>query len=106
MAAGFVFVSGQFGMDDDGAIPGDVAQQTSRCLRNVEGLLSSRGLARGDIVKATAWIRRQEDFPAYDAAYAAFFGDHRPARSTLVCDLAKAEALVEIEVIAFADRAP
>lgn len=99
-AGDFVFVSGQFAMDADGAIEGDVAQQTARCLQNIERHLSGQGLSRRDIAKATVWLRRAEDFPAYNQAYAAFFGDHRPARSTLICGLALPEGLVEIEAIA------
>lgn len=101
-ANGFVFVSGQFGMDAAGRIEGDVAEQTTRCLGVVESLLAARGLTRRDIVKTTVWLRRDNEFPIYNAAYAAFFGEHRPARSTLICALAKPEALVEIEAIALA----
>lgn len=99
-ANGFVFVSGQFGMDADGRIEGDIAAQTTRCLGVVEGLLAARGLNRHDIVKTTVWLRQEDAFPTYNAAYATFFGDHKPARSTLICALAKPEALVEIEAIA------
>ena len=54
-----------------------------------------------DIVKATVWLTRIEDFAAFDAAYGAFFGDATlPARSTVRADLMVPGALVEIEAIA------
>lgn len=102
LAAGdFVFVSGQLSSDADNRMVGDgVVEQTRQCLANVEALLAGHDLARGDVVKATVWLRRAEDFWAFNETYAAFFGDHRPARSTVICDLARPEAVVEVEVIA------
>lgn len=95
-----IFVSGQFGFDDAGVIAGDVREQTLQCLRNVEGLLKGHNLSKSNIVKATVWLRREQDFSAFNAAYAEYFGAHRPARSTVICALARPEALVEIEAIA------
>lgn len=100
-----VFVSGQFGSNAQGAITGDVAAQTQQCLRNIEGLLQAHGLSRTNIVKATVWLRREQDFPVFNSAYAEFFGAHRPARSTVICALARPEGLVEIEAIASRSRA-
>jgi 2-iminobutanoate/2-iminopropanoate deaminase len=51
-------------------------------------------------VKPPAWLKRVEDCAAFSAAYANVFGSHKPARSTTICDLAVAEALVEIEALA------
>ena len=101
-AGGLVFVSGQLGFDADGRMAEGVAGQTTRCLENMADVLGLRGLAPTDVVKTTAWLRHEQDFAAFNAAYAAFFGEHRPARSTVVCALARPEALVEIEAIAHA----
>jgi 2-iminobutanoate/2-iminopropanoate deaminase len=103
-ASGFVFISGVLAFDeDDNAIRGDVAEQTAHCLRKVDVLLRERGLHRHHVVKTTVWLARAADFPAFNEAYALFFGDHRPARSTLICQLARPTALVEIEAIALKD---
>ena len=96
----FVFVSGQMAFGKDGTVEGSIAEQTTTCLQRIEKLLGSRGLSRRDIVKATVWIRQASDFAKFNAAYAAFFGDCLPARSTVVCELAVPEAMVEIEAIA------
>lgn len=99
-AGGFVFVSGQLAFGADGEIRGDVVAQTRQCLANLEELLAARGLRRSDVVKATVWIRQAEDYDDFNRTYAEFFGNHLPSRSTLVCDLARPEAVVEIEAIA------
>ena len=63
-------------------------------------VLATSGLGLNDVVKTTIWLTRREDFAAFNEAYAAKFGDHRPARSTTICDLALGEALIEIEAVA------
>ena len=108
VAGDLVFVSGQLGFGDDGALVGkDIEAQTERALHNLEAVLRQAGLARRDIVKATCWITNGEDFARFNAAYAAFFGDHKPARSTVVSGLAAPGAVVEIEAVAyFGHKAP
>jgi len=94
-----VYTSGQLGYAD-GAIGGDIAAQTRRALANLAAALEPHGLGLADVVKTTVWLKRAEDFAAFNAAYAEVFGAHTPARSTTICDLAVEEALVEIEGIA------
>jgi 2-iminobutanoate/2-iminopropanoate deaminase len=95
-----VFLSGQIAFDDDGVIRGDVAAQTTRCLQRLEQVLREVRLSPAHIVKCTIWLRQQSDFAAFNVAYAAYFGEHKPARSTVISGLALDDALVEIEAIA------
>ncbi|WP_430391692.1 RidA family protein [Dyella sp. 20L07] len=95
-----VFLSGQLAFDEEGNIEGDVAQQTTRCLQRLERVLADVGLTPYQIVKCTIWLRHEEDFAAFNGAYAAYFGTHKPARSTVISGLAIPAARVEIEAIA------
>lgn len=95
-----LFLSGQLAFDDQGRISGDAAAQTTRCLQRLEDVLAGHGLNRSAIVKTTIWLSDRADFAVFNAAYAAFFGDWKPARSTVVADLALEDASVEIEAIA------
>src|SRR3546814_9813433 len=101
-AGELVFVSGQMAFGAGFSIVGDdVAAQTRTCLEHIERQLSAAGLTARDIVKTTVWLARVEDFPAFDAAYGAFFGDIvLPARPTVRADLMVPGALVEIEAVA------
>jgi 2-iminobutanoate/2-iminopropanoate deaminase len=100
-AGNFIFVSGQLPLGPDRAIVGaTVAEQTQQVLRNVESALSQFALGRGDIVKTTVWLRPGAEFAGFNDAYAGFFAEHRPARSTVYSELALPGALVEIEAIA------
>jgi 2-iminobutanoate/2-iminopropanoate deaminase len=96
-----LFVSGQLAFDDElKLVPGPVTAQTIRCLENIERILLKEGASREDILKITAWIVDARTFAEFNEAYAAFFGDHKPARSTVVAALVVPGAYVEIEAIA------
>ena len=100
-AAGpYVFLSGQLAFGDKGQISGSPADQTTRCLERLEQCLSDYGLDRKAIVKATIFLVDKRDFASCNQAYAGFFGEHKPTRSTVVCDLVMPGALVEIEAVA------
>lgn len=101
-AGDLIFVSGQMAFGEGFRLIGDdITTQTRVCLENIERQLVAAGLSARDIVKATVWLTRTEDFAAFDAAYGAFFGDATlPARSTVRSDLMVPGALIEIEAIA------
>lgn len=95
-----IYSSGQLAFDANGSISGDVASQTRTTLANLAEVLAAHGCGLADVVKATIWLRNESDFAAFNEAYAAVFGEHRPARSTTIAGLAIPSALVEIEAIA------
>lgn len=99
-AGELLFLSGQLAFGPDGRVSGDIAAQTRCVLERLEAELSRHGLSRAHIVKANAWITEKAMFPIYNEAYAAFFGAHKPARSTIVSALAVDGALVEIDAVA------
>ncbi len=101
-AGGFVFLSGQLGFEPDGRLAGGIEAQTEHCLRNIREVLELAGLDLDDVVKATVWLTDMAHFAAFNRVYAAAFGDAPPARSTVCSALALPEALIEIEVVAYA----
>lgn len=97
----FVFLSGQLPFDANREISEPTIDgQTRQVIANIAHVLGTLGLTLDDVVKATVWLKNAPDFADFDAAYAACFGDHKPARSTVVSDLVLPAALVEIEAIA------
>ena len=99
---GFLFCSGQIPLDPAAGelVPGDIEAATQRVLDNLEAVLRSAGLAWTDVVKTTVFLVRAEDFPAMNAVYARRFGDHRPARSTVIVAALPKGAIVEMDLIA------
>ena len=100
-AGDFVFVSGQVPVGADGKIvEGGVGPQTVKVLENVRAALALANCDMNDVVKTTVWLRDATDFKEFNAAYAAFFPQDPPARSTAESRL-MIEARVEIEAIAY-----
>ena len=101
IAAPFVFCSGQIGLDPaTGALVEGVENQTRQALANLKAVLAAAGFSPGKVAKTTIFLKRMEDFTAVNTVYGDFFGEHRPARSTVEVSNLPKGALVEIECIA------
>lgn len=101
-AGDFIYVSGQGPNDPvtDKLSPGDIAHQTGLVLSNIRTILAACGATMQDVVKCSVFLKNAADFQAMNAVYGEFFGDQRPARTTVVCDFVK-EMLVEIDCVAY-----
>ncbi len=97
-AGDWIICSGQLGLVDGQLIDDGVVAQTTQAVRNAEVLLGSQGAALTDVVKTLVFLLDMADFPVMNEAYAAAFGDHRPARSTVAVAGLPMDARVEIEV--------
>ncbi|MCF8566297.1 Rid family detoxifying hydrolase [Alicyclobacillus tolerans] len=101
-AGAFVFTSGQIPLRPDGTFAeGGVEEQVKQVLANLDAILSTAGVARNDVVKATIYMTDLTAFDVVNKAYGAYFGDHRPARSTVQVAKLPRDAQVEIEFTAF-----
>jgi 2-iminobutanoate/2-iminopropanoate deaminase len=100
-AGGFVFVSGQLGLDPVTEVMGDgVEAQTARAIENLSALLATAGASLGDLVKTTVLLARSEDGAAVARVCNRYFPEPRPARSMYTVTALPRGALVEIEGIA------
>jgi len=102
-AGDFVYVSGQGPIDPvtDKLAVGDVEFQTQLTLSNVRRILEASGVGITDVVKCSVFLRDIAEFHNMNRAYAAFFGDHKPARTTIEAKFHQAEMLVEIDCVAY-----
>ncbi len=102
VAGGFVFVSGQLPIDPASGqfVAGDVADLTRQVLRNLEAVLTAAGSSLAHVVKTTVFLADLNDFQAMNGAYAEFFPDSPPARSTVQVARLPRDARIEIEVVA------
>ena len=101
-ANGFIFVSGQIPTDPatQQTVPGDVAAQTDRVLRNLSEILEAAGSGLGKVVRSTVFLKNMTDFAAMNEVYGKYFITAPPARSTVEVARLPREVLVEIDVIA------
>lgn len=101
VANGFLFTAGQVPLDPATMklVEGDIAVQTHRVFDNLEAILAGAGTSLAGVVKATVYLMDMGDFAKMNEVYAARFGSHRPARSTVQVAALPAGARLEIDLV-------
>ncbi len=97
-----VFCSGQTPLNPETMqIEGtEIQEQTRRVLKNIAIVLNGLGMTPDSVVKTTVYLKDMDDFQGMNKVYAGFFGQHKPARTTIAVNKLPLDALVEIECIA------
>jgi 2-iminobutanoate/2-iminopropanoate deaminase len=97
-----IFTAGQIALDPATMqIAGTTIQeQTDRVMRNLSGILEAAGASLASVVKTTVFLSDMNEFAAMNEVYARWFGDHKPARSTVQVSRLPRDVKVEIEAIA------
>lgn len=97
-----IFCSGQTPLNPQTMIiEGEtVTEQTELVLLNLETVLKAAGCDRSHIIKTSVFLKNFADFEKMNKAYEAFFGAHKPARTTVEVSRLPKDALVEIECVA------
>ncbi len=101
LAGDTLYSSGQLGLDPaTGELPEGAAAQAHQSLANIKAILDKAGFQKTDVVKTTVFLTDMGAFAAVNDVYAAFFGEHRPARSCVEVAALPKGGLVEIEFTA------
>ncbi len=79
---------------------GNIKEQTRLVMENIKAILAEAKSELNKVIKTTVFIKDMNDFAAMNEVYAVYFGDSKPARSTVEVARLPKDALVEIEVIA------
>lgn len=105
-AGDFIFVAGQGPIDpvSNEFSYGDIQHETRVTLTNVQRILEAAGASMSDVVKCSVFLRNGSDFDAMNSVYAEFFGDTKPARTTVEAKFANPTMKVEIDCIAYKPR--
>ena len=105
-AGNFIFVSGQGPVDPETNqfSFGDIQHETRIVLNNIRRILEGCGASMADVVKCSVFLRDGGDFAAMNAVYAEFFGNDKPARTTVEAKFADAKMKVEIDCIAYKEK--
>ena len=98
----FVHTAGQIAIDPATSqlVPGDVSTQAEQVMKNLTAVLAAAGTSLDNVVKTTIFLRFIKDFGAVNEVYGKYFGEGKPARSTVAVSALPLKALVEIEVVA------
>ena len=101
-ANGLIYTAGQIALDPATmeVVTGDVKAQTERVMANLQAVLKAAGSDLSRVLKTTVFLATMDDFAAMNEVYGRWFGDHRPARSTVAAAGLPRNVKVEIEVVA------
>jgi 2-iminobutanoate/2-iminopropanoate deaminase len=105
-AGDFIYVSGQGPVDPatDQLSFGDIAHETRLTLGNIQRILAGCGASMSDVVKCTVYLADAREFAAMNAVYAEFFGQGKPARTTVEAQMVAPPMRIEIDCIAYQPR--
>jgi len=101
-AGDLVFVSGCMPINPSTTqiVPGGIVPQAEQALSNLKAVVEASGSDLGRVVKTNLFLKDMNDFVTVNDTYAKFFGNHRPARSTVEVARLPKDVLFEIECIA------
>jgi 2-iminobutanoate/2-iminopropanoate deaminase len=97
-----LFCSGQTPTDPATGelVEGDVAAQAERALRNLGAVIAAAGFGLEHVVKTSIFLIDMSDFAAVNAVYERYFGEAKPARTTVAVSALPKGSRVEIDAIA------
>lgn len=103
VAGDFIYVSGQGPVDPvtDKMSYGDIRRETRITLNNIKRILTAAGATFNDVIRCGVFLRDGNDFAAMNEVYTEFFGDQRPARTTVAVAFADPTMKVEIDCVAY-----
>lgn len=101
-AGKMIYTSGQIPLDPRTGelVAGEFEAMVRRVFENLKAVLHQGGASFTSVVKATVYLTSMSDFQALNGIYAEYFGDHKPARSTVAVKELPKGARVEIDLIA------
>lgn len=96
-----LFISGQLPIDPISGkmLDGDIGAKTKQIITNALAVAKEAGTDLSRVVKTTIFLTDLGDFQEVNTAYAAFFADSPPARSTVQVAALPLGSNIEIEFI-------
>ena len=79
---------------------GPIEEQAEQALQNIAGILKAAGSDVNHVLKVTVYIADMSLWERFNAVYARFFGEHRPARTMVPTPNLHFGFQVEIDAIA------
>ena len=97
-----LFVSGMPAYYGDRQIAkGDFPAQMHQVMKNIQTVLAAGGSSLEKVVKVNVILVRKADWEDMNRIYREYFKEgNYPARTTIICDLANPDFLLEIECVA------
>ncbi|HVA97064.1 MAG TPA: RidA family protein [Candidatus Acidoferrales bacterium] len=101
VSGGFIFCSGQIGIDPKtNELVKGLEKQTHQVLKNLKAVLKEGNSSLDNVVKTTVYLADINDYVKMNEIYGQYFTDHKPARAAFAVANLPKSALIEIEVVA------
>ena len=103
---GLIYTAGQIALDPVTmeVVAGGVAEQTEQVFKNLKAVLESAGSGFDRVLKTSVFLVDMADFAAMNEVYGRYFGEHRPARSTVAVSGLPRGVRVEIDCVAVSSK--
>ncbi len=99
-ADGWLFVSGQVGMENGEIVSSGLIPEVHRTMHNIVAILEEAGYGLEDVVRVGVWLDDPRDFWTFNKIYAEYFGANPPARSAVQSHM-MVDCKVEIDCVAY-----
>jgi len=102
---GTLYISGQLSVDPEtGKVPeGGIHAEARQALKNMDLVLREAGLTKDNVIQCRVYLPDVKYWGALNEEYAAYFGNHKPARIVVPANNLYNGCLCEIEAVAAAD---
>lgn len=97
-----VYVAGQLPIrvGQQQHVVGSIEEQAAQAFANLDAILLAAGSRRDLVIRVTVYISDIAKWGAFNAVYAEFFGEHRPARTVVPCNKLHYGYDLELDAIA------
>lgn len=97
-----LYLAGQIALDPASGqmVPGGIEAETHQVMANIQAVLEAAGYILADVVQVQAYLADLDEYGAFNAVYADYFGDHPPARAVVEAARLPRGARVEVMVTA------
>jgi 2-iminobutanoate/2-iminopropanoate deaminase len=97
---GFLFLSGQVGIDEGGKLADDFDLEVRQIFRNIEAVLSEQKLTFDNIVSVTVYLKDMQNFKRLNDIYKTYFNGYYPSRTCIAVLELPLKANVEMTITA------
>lgn len=96
-----IFFSGQIPLHPESGevVSGGFAEQCHRVLLNLQAVLAAASCDFKHVVKVNIFLKDLKNFTELNGIYTTYFGDHKPARSTIEVSRLPRDVEVEMEFV-------
>ena len=99
-ANGFLFLSGQVGIDEAGKLADDFDLEVRQIFKNIDAVLSEQELTLDNIVSVTIYLKDMQNFKRLNDIYKTYFNGYYPSRTCIAVLELPLKANVELTITA------